>query len=173
VRATSAAELLGEDAEGPAPGRRGSTVGWLYLAGLALIAVAMVGYATLTDDRRSATSARTLREPSSLTLRVSGQVLTLEGRVPDQEARDHLMELARARYGPTNVIDTLVIDEGMVLEGGSVTVAGSAVEGDEAPGGLQSDLVATFGLRAGPALLTRVAPPVTDDDAEDEPVSES
>jgi hypothetical protein len=173
VRATSAAELLGEDAEGPVPGRRGSTVGWLYLTGLALIALSMVGYTALAGDRRTATATRTLREPSSLTLRVSGPVLTLEGRIPDQEARDQLMEMARARYGPTNVIDTLVIDEGMVLEGGSVTVAGSAVEGDEAPGGLQSDLVASFGLRVGPAFLTRVAPPVTEADAGDEPVSES
>jgi outer membrane protein OmpA-like peptidoglycan-associated protein len=55
------------------------------------------------------------------------------------------------------VTSSLVIDPGVNLLGGVVNVLGSAEEGDEGPNGLQSDVSAALGLRAGGFDLTRTA----------------
>ena len=84
--------------------------------------------------------------PSRLVFRVDGDVVAVQGDVPDQAARDQLLAAAGAVYGAENVVDDITIDEGTTLESGTVRFVGSSVFGDERPEALQESVAATFGL---------------------------
>ncbi len=134
--------------------------GWGYLAflfavflGLALLAfgcdddkadIADAGVSPSTTE-----AAAAALEPAALTFSVDGEKVTLSGAVPDAAAAAQLIELAEARYGSGNVIDELTIDDGVTLDGATVSVVGTTEEGDEQPEGLVADIVGAMGLGAG------------------------
>lgn len=134
--------------------------GWAYLAflfGLFLV-LALIAYScdddTVALDTSSATTAPVSSggenvSPVALVFAVDGEQVTLRGAVPDEGARQQLIELAEARYGDGNVVDELTIDDGTTLEGGTLSVVGGTVAGDEGPAGLQADASAAMGLSAG------------------------
>lgn len=133
--------------------------GWGYLAflfavflGLALLAfgcdddkadIADAGVSSSTTE-----ASATALEPAALTFSVDGEKVTLTGAVPDGAAAAQLVALAEARYGEGNVIDELTIDDGVTLEGATVSVVGTTGEGDEQPEGLVADIVGAMGLVA-------------------------
>ncbi len=135
--------------------------GWGYLAflfavflGLALLAfgcdddkadIADAGVSPSTTEVAAAASL----EPAALIFSVEGGKVTLTGAVPDADAAAQLVELAEARYGAGNVIDELTIDDGVTLDGATVSVVGTTEEGDEQPEGLVADVVGAMGFTAG------------------------
>lgn len=151
----------GDDDELGGGARPNGTGGWVYLAVLAVVflVLAVVAYGCEDEDLHGVDTVAAAVEPAELTLRIAGTMVTLEGRVPDQAGREQLVELARARYGATNVVDTLVIDEGTTMEDGAVAVAGTTVEGDTDPTALQADIAGALMLRVGPVSLTFTQPP--------------
>ncbi|MDA3041006.1 MAG: OmpA family protein [Actinomycetota bacterium] len=154
---------------GPSAGRRSHDdddrvavyAGWGYLAflfavflGLALVAfgcdddkadIADAGVSPATTE----TPAAAALEPAALLFSVDGDKVTLSGAVPDADTAAQLFELAEARYGVGNVVDELTIDDGLTLDGATVSVVGSTSEGDEQPEGLVADVVGAMGLEAG------------------------
>ena len=129
-------------------------MGWLYLGLLGVVAVALVAVAAAVDGPGGGTRPLPgVVEPVALVLRVDGPAVALEGRVPGDEVRDRLVELAGARYGAPNVADQLQLDHRTTLEGGAVAVAGTTGEGDPNPLGLQADIAAALLLRSGPVRL--------------------
>lgn len=134
--------------------RRRGTAGWLYLGLLTVVAVALAAVAVAVDGPGGRTRALPgVVEPVALVLRVDGPAVALEGRVPGDEVRDRLVELAGARYGAPNVADQLQLDDRTTLDGGAVAVVGTTAEGDPNPLGLQADIAAAFLLRSGPVRL--------------------
>lgn len=134
--------------------------GWAYLAflfGLFLV-LALIAYScdddTVALDTSSATTSTVSTggdavSPVALVFAVDGDQVTLQGAVPDEGARQQLIELAEARYGDGNVVDELTIDDGTTLEDGTLSIIGSTVVDDEGPAGLQADASAALGLAAG------------------------
>ncbi len=84
--------------------------------------------------------------PSRLVFRVDGDVVAVQGAVPDQPAKDQLIALAQDVYGPENVVDDVTVDADTTLESGTVRFVGSAILGDERPEALQAAVTSTFGL---------------------------
>ncbi len=144
--------------------RRAVYAGWAFLGVLfaVFLAVALLAFNADDGDVQTAstettdTSADTASEltPTALTFMVDGDTVTLTGAVPDESARAQLVEFAQGRYA--TVIDELTIDDGTTLTGGTLTVTGSATEGDLDPAGLQAD-AAVLGLEAGPLDVTFTA----------------
>lgn len=134
--------------------RRRGRAGWLYLGLLTVVAVAL-GLAAVATDGGSVgpRSLAGVVEPVALVLRVDGPAVTLEGRVPEGDVRDRLVELAAARYGRPNVGDELELDDRTTLEGGEVAVVGSTTAEAPDPLGLQADITSAFLLRPGPVEL--------------------
>ena len=80
----------------------------------------------------------------SLVLTVDGDVITIEGLVPDQAAKDQLIGVAQSAYGAENVLDQLVVDEGATLEGGTIRIVGSAAREDDRPAAILEQFSADF-----------------------------
>lgn len=132
-------------------------LGWGFLALLFLVFLAIALWAFSSDDEAlvvDSPSATTVvaddgvgeLAAAALVFQVDGETVTLTGAVPDEATRAQLVSFAEARYG--TVIDELTIDEGVTLTGGTLSVTGTAVDGDEDPAGLQAD-AAVLGLDAG------------------------
>ncbi len=174
--ASSAAGLASDDDDE----RAAVAYGWTYLAVLATIfgVVALLAFSCDSDTPESTTPVATTAPaddtatvaeaatPVALSFVVADGVVTLTGAVPDEGARQQLVDAAAARYGEGNVVDQLTIDEGTTLTGGSITTTGSAVDGDPNPAGLQADLVASLGLTDGGVDVTYEVAPLTPVDAE-------
>ena len=126
---------------------------WAYLGLLSGMFVCLVGFGWACSDQRSTDVAggdpvelMTGAEPASLVFRVDGDVVAVQGSVPDEAARDQLLAAAQATYGPENVVDDLEVDDGTTLEAGTVRFVGTSVIGDDRPETLQSVVDSTFGL---------------------------
>lgn len=131
--------------------------GWAYLAFLfgLFVVLALIAYGCDEDNAALDTSAATTStidsgtadlSPVALVFAVDGDQVTLRGAVPDEGARQQLIDLAEARYGDGNVVDELTIDNGTTLEDGTLSITGTTVDGDEGPEGLQADALAALGL---------------------------
>ncbi len=134
--------------------------GWAYLAFLfaLFLVLALIAYGCDDDSVALDTSSGTTSTvsaagdaltPVALVFAVDGDQVTLQGAVPDDGARQQLVDLAEARYGDGNVVDELTVDDGMTLENGTLSITGDTVVGDEGPAGLQADASAALGLAAG------------------------
>ncbi len=134
--------------------------GWTYLifVFVAFVALALLAYAC--DDSSSSSSDTALTpttavaaegalDPAELLFVVDGDKVTLSGAVPDAAAAAQLVELAEARYGEGNVVDKLTFDDGVTLDGATVTVTGTTTFGDDQPEGLVNDVIAAMNMRAG------------------------
>ena len=126
---------------------------WAYLGALGVLALATVGFGYGCSDQRAVSDTpvaigelMTDGQPTRLVFRISGDVVTLEGAVPDEAARSRVIEAAQATYGPENVVDELVVDADSTLEAGTLRVIGSAAVGDARPETLQQDVLSSLGL---------------------------
>ncbi len=93
--------------------------------------------------------------PVRLSVNVLGDIITVSGSVPDEAAKAQVLAAAEAVYSAENVIDQVIIDPASVLDGGSVTVTGQALEEDERPGGLRDALVDALELGDGGVEVER------------------
>ena len=126
---------------------------WVYLGLLVVVFAGLVifGY-VLSDQRQTGEVASESAmmtgevEPAHLVFRVDGDIITLEGTVPDEAAKGQLVSRAQAEYGVENVIDELVVSPETTLEAGTIRVVGSATFGDGRAEALQEVVVADFGL---------------------------
>lgn len=126
---------------------------WAYLGvlGGVFLLLVLFGY-VLSDERGSETvlgtdgEAIVAGEPSRLVLRIDGDVITLEGTLPDEASKAQLLTTVEASYGVENILDELVVDETFSLENGTIRMVGSATFGDERPEALQAAVSSDFGL---------------------------
>ncbi len=161
--------------------RRAVGYGWTYLTVLGVIfaAIAFLSFSCDPDETEStmATTPTTAPDagaadtgadatPVELAFTVADDTVTLTGAVPDEGARRQLVDLATARYGEGNVVDSLTIDENTTLTGGTITTSGTATDGDPNPQGLQSDVAAALGLTESGLDVSFEAAPVVSVDAE-------
>ena len=159
---TDEAESAPEEIE-PKPRSADARLGWGFLFLLTAISVVAIGWAVASSEEtvvaaEAPTSSSPLdasTNPVSVNLVINGATVNLQGELPDEGAVGQLVGLAEDRYGEGNVTSELVVNSEVALVGGSVNVLGSAEEGDDGPNGLQSDVAAAFGLRAGSFELTR------------------
>lgn len=136
-------------------GRSRRSVAWLYLLALFAIAGAIVLAAVTREDEvvevavPVTTPDVTVSDLTAVDLEfvVDGDTVTLRGAVPDEDTRDVLVDSASGRY--LNVVDQLVVDPDVTLDGGRLHVSGAAFEGDDDAPGLQADAAASLGLEAG------------------------
>jgi outer membrane protein OmpA-like peptidoglycan-associated protein len=126
---------------------------WAYLGVLGTLFVLIVGFGygcsgKVGSDAAPMQPAEMLAsaEPSRFQFRVEGDIVTLEGSVPDQAARDQLVALAAPIYGAPNVVDSLNIDSDSTLEEGTLRVIGQAKVGDTRPQTLHDQVIENFGL---------------------------
>jgi outer membrane protein OmpA-like peptidoglycan-associated protein len=126
---------------------------WGYLGLLTVVFGALVVFGYVFSDQRSSDRGAVepgaiagAAEPIRLVFRVDGDVITLQGEVPDEAARDQLLARAQAAYGSENVIDQLTVNLETTLDEGTIRFVGSAAFGDERPQALQDAVIAEFGL---------------------------
>ncbi len=144
----------------PGPGRRAPVEGrttWLYLGLLGALFVGMAvtaracgpDSATPTDlvPNDGETPAEVAGVAVRLEITVDSDIVTVRGSVPDEGARQQILQAAAAQYGAENVIDQLSIDETTTLDDGVVSVTGGAPFGDDRPSALRDAIIASLGLR--------------------------
>lgn len=85
-------------------------------------------------------------QPATLVFRVDGDIITLQGVVPDDAARAQIVAAAQLSYGTENVIDELTVDDGVSFTDGTIRMVGSAAFDDARPQALQEMIIADFGL---------------------------
>lgn len=150
--------------------------GWAYLASLFVIfgVLALVAYSSDGDSSGAnvdgvaaveTTEASTPLNATELVYLVERDSVTLTGSVPDMTARDQLVGQARDVYGETNVVDELVVDSGMTMDGGSVRVTGNAANEDDRPA-LLLGLAATVGGLSPTLDVAKASASLTPVDAE-------
>lgn len=84
-----------------------------------------------------------------LNVEVEGDIVRVAGAVPDEGARQQVLDAAASLYGAENVIDELTVDEATTLDDGVLTIDGSVVFGDDRPADLRDAIVSSLGLAAG------------------------
>jgi OOP family OmpA-OmpF porin len=126
---------------------------WAYLGLIGGLFVFLVLFGYACSDQRAAVPSGGQTgdlaaggEPSRLVFRVDGDLIAIEGTVPDEAARAQLLAIAQASYGAENVIDQLQVDSSTTLDGGTLRFVGSAVFGDGRPEGLKDTVSSDFGL---------------------------
>ena len=140
--------------------RRAIYGGWAYLGFLFAVFLGLALFAYACDDDAPPVADTSLSpttsapadgalDPSELVFVVEGGTVTLTGVVPDDAARAQVVELAEARYGRENVTDELTVDDGFTLDAATVTMQGTADQGDENPEGLIADIVSAMNVSAG------------------------
>ena len=156
------AAVIGASGTGAAVDANATYAGWAYLASLFAIFVVIALFAYSADGDSSGgnddptASVTTAVDtggdvaasltPTALTYVVSGDSVTLTGSVPDATARDQLVGQAREIYGDANVIDELTIDDSTTMDGGTVTVTGDALLGDNRADALLSQASSLSGM---------------------------
>ncbi|MEM9133051.1 MAG: OmpA family protein [Actinomycetota bacterium] len=85
-------------------------------------------------------------QPSQLVFRVEGDIITVQGTVPNDASRTQLLTLAQNAYGAANVIDEITVDPGFSFDAGTIRSVGSARFEDERPQALHDMIAADFGL---------------------------
>jgi OOP family OmpA-OmpF porin len=135
-----------------AAGEQRSAWGYLGLLTGLFCFLVVFGYACSDARPNDVTATDSAAElaggasPSRLVFRVDGDVIAVQGAVPDEAARDQLISAAQAVYGPENVVDNITIEQDTTLESGTVRFVGSSTLGDERPEALHESVAATFGL---------------------------
>ena len=131
----------------------GQRSAWSYLGVLTgLFGVLVVFGYGCSDQRTEELATREVGEvmangePSRLVFNVDGDIIAIQGSVPDEAARTQILDAVKADYGAENVVDELVVDEGTTLEEGTIRLVGSALTDDERPKALQDRVSADFGL---------------------------
>ena len=137
---------------------------WMYLGLLGLVFVGLIGFSracavdptTPTDllPTEGDAPVEAGDVAARLSVEVEGDIVRLAGAVPDEGARQQVLDAAAERYGPENVIDELVVDETTTLDGGVLTVTGSVVFGDDRPETLRNAITASLGLSEGEFSVT-------------------
>ena len=149
---------LGEGIDTLRPTEVEGRTSWMYLGLLGALFVLLVGFSWACNDRSEApgepqteSDAAEVTSGASTRLEVSveGDVVTLQGSVPDQAARDQILVETQNLYGAANVIDELILDETTTLEDGIVSVTGAALVDDRRPEQLQAALGSGLGLSQG------------------------
>ena len=138
---------------------------WMYLGFLSGLFLLLVVFSWACNDRSSTPTdlmptqgeeaASSVGAASRINVNVSGNIATVSGSVPDEAAREQILAAAREAYGAENVIDELTIDPGSTLEGGSVSVTGSAEVDDGRPQAVQDAIVAALGVQVGEFSIER------------------
>ncbi len=148
---------------------RGTIFGWLYLGVILAVFIAIALWARGVGDAGTATvllgdpppttaPAPVALDPAVINVSIDRKMATLTGSVPDEGARSQLVRIAEDRFGNGNVIDELVIDDGVDLAAGTINISGIADEDDPAPEELQLNAAADLGLAAGAFDIDFVAP---------------
>ncbi len=162
-----AAAVIGASGKGAAVAADANATyaGWAYLASLfaIFVVIALFAYSadgdssggndedtasvtTAVDNSDNGGDAAASLTPTALTYVVSGDSVTLTGSVPDATARDQLVGQAREIYGDANVIDELTINDSTTMDGGTVTVTGDALLGDNRADALLSQAASLSGM---------------------------
>ncbi len=160
-------ESSGHDDDGEY-GKGPVLAGWVYLALLfaVFVGLAIAVFALPSGDSDVAAPTVTVDAPDAaltpvgVTIEV-GETVTLAGTVPDQATVDQLVALVEARYPDQEISNELVIDDSYTLDGGTVTVSGTAIEGDPRPDGIASDVAAALNLVANPSEVVYEAEVLT------------
>ncbi|MEM7322906.1 MAG: OmpA family protein [Actinomycetota bacterium] len=128
---------------------------WIYLIVLGAVFVVLVFFSWACNDR-SSTAGEPITEEAAeeaaggasvdLQVTVDGDVVTLFGAVPDDAAEEQILQVAGELYGAENVIDEVDVQDSATLDGGTLTVGGSASFDDSRPQALRDQLLAGLGL---------------------------
>jgi outer membrane protein OmpA-like peptidoglycan-associated protein len=138
---------------------------WIYLGLLSGIFVLLVGFSWACNDTTPPPGEQLAEQsddavatsPVVIEIAVDGDIATVTGEVPDDAARQQILLAAQNLYGPENVIDRLVIDEGRSFDDGSVLLSGSALFEDERPDQLYAVVSSNFGLEQTSFVVDRGA----------------
>ncbi len=125
---------------------------WAYLGLLSVLFLLVVGFGygcsgrfTEADPIAPADMLSTA-EPVRLVVKVEGDLVTLDGALPDQASFDRLRQIAAAIYGEGNVVNNLTIDSTTTLDEGTLRMVGQALRNDERPRSFQDDVLDAFDL---------------------------
>jgi OOP family OmpA-OmpF porin len=128
---------------------------WIYLIVLAAVFVLLVFFSWACNDR-SSTAGEPLTEEAAeqaaggaavdLQIVVDGDVVTVNGVVPDEAAEGQILQIAGEVYGAENVIDEVEVDNAATLDDGNLTVSGFAPFDDQRPEALRDQLSSGLGL---------------------------
>lgn len=150
----------------PAEGR----TSWIYLIVLAVVFVALVFFSWACNDR-SSTAGEPLTEEAAeqaaggvavdLQVTVEGDAVTVFGAVPDDAAKNQIIQAATALYGEENVVDEVVVDGGTTLSGGTLAIGGFSPFDDNRPEDLRDQLASGLGLTESAFGVDRGEPTVS------------
>ena len=117
---------------------------WAYLSILAVISgvLVLIGVVNNTgessaEEEFASVGAAATSEPARLVIEVNGDVVTVNGVVPDQATLDKTVELVQSLYGADSVLAQLEINPEAALDQGTFRILGAAERGDERPQALQ------------------------------------
>ena len=132
---------------------------WMYLGFLAALFLLLVLFSWACDDRSSTPTdllptqgeetGSQIGTAVRLAITVNGDIVTATGAVPDEGAKEQILTALRQQYGAENVIDEVTIDGATTLDGGVISVTGSAEVGDDRPQAVQQAIASALGLQAG------------------------
>jgi len=126
---------------------------WAYLGLLSSVFTLLVIFGYGCSDQRGSEPANggegelvATGRPVRLEFRIEGDIVTLQGVVPDEGAKGQLLSRVQEPYGSENVIDELVVDDNTSFDEGTIRIVGSATFGDERPQMLHEVVGRDFGL---------------------------
>lgn len=126
---------------------------WAYLGVLTGLFTFLVlfGYGCSDQGRSEVATGEAVEvlesgQPSQLVFQVDGDIITLQGTVPTEAARNQLVTAAQNAYGPANVLDELTVDPGFSFDAGTIRTVGSAAFDDGRAKQLHDAVSSDFGL---------------------------
>ncbi len=137
---------------------------WMYLGLLGVLFLGLVLFSWACDVDATTptdllpTEGEAPAEVGDVAVRlnvdVEGDIVRVAGAVPDDGARQQVLDAAASLYGAENVIDELTVDGSTTLDDGVLAVTGSVVFGDDRPEGLRDAIMSSLGLAAGDFSVT-------------------
>lgn len=132
---------------------------WMYLGLLGALFLILVLFSWACDVEPTTptdllptgddTSSEVGEVAVRLTVTVDGDIVRLAGAVPDEAAHQQVFEAAAELYGQQNVIDEIVVDGATTVDGGVLTMSGSAEFDDDRPQQLRDRITSGLGLTVG------------------------
>jgi outer membrane protein OmpA-like peptidoglycan-associated protein len=127
---------------------------WMYLGLMSAVFVLLVLFSWACADRSPGPGETMVEEQTDaaagesveLTVAIDGDIVVMRGAVPDEAARQQIVEAAGSLYGPQNVIDELALAETATFDGATLLMSGRAVFDDDRPSQLRDRLSSDFGL---------------------------